>query len=109
MGLFPKGSVHAALLGSVVSVDLNRGLPAGHKLRGGGGSEKGTLLTVLHNKQEIVWEYGAEVDKGGAGLMFGVRSSVVLEATWGGYLEIRSFKWEGALWVLDSKGGMQHS
>lgn len=37
---------------------------------------------MLQDKQEIVWEYGAEADKGEAGLVFGVRSSVVLEASW---------------------------
>lgn len=38
---------------------------------------------MLQNKQEVVWECGAEVDEGEAGLVFGVWSSVVLEASWG--------------------------
>lgn len=38
---------------------------------------------MLQNKQEVVWECGAEVDKDRAGLVFGIESFVVLDATWG--------------------------
>lgn len=40
------------------------------------------LLTMLQNKQEVVSEYGAEVDKGGAGMVFGVGSFVMPDAPW---------------------------
>lgn len=60
------------------------------------------LLTMLQDQQEVVWEYGAEVDGWSRP---GVWCRELCNARCS--LGFRSIRWEGALWVLDSEGGMQ--